>query len=472
MKHTEEILVAKRNNIIHLATVRHGITAYSHSDLEFTIDMTQTEWRVRNTMEDDPEYKQIIPYCVIRKGNKYLTYARAKGSGETRLLGSRSLGFGGHIDAQLFHDNTVSGRISEAANRELEEEIGLLGADVVEGQALGIINNDKDAVGEVHIGIYLEYIVSDNWEPKQREAGVADLQWLTLDELCEYSESYEMWSQMLISHIEKQTVTKRQRMTPALGMHEAQLAGVLVPQAVDGVEMSAEESIAHYARVSNPNNQLNIETSHKLIKYLIINSHWSPLDMVSMTVKLRTSRSVMAQVLRHWSFRFQEFSQRYSEVSEFDYSKVEARMIASGGNRQGSAGVCDDTTEIMQEMCHERAHQYTVLSQEGIAPECARDILPLATPTTAYMTGSVRSWVTYFWQRLCPHAQKEHRDLAWSIFSVFEKEFPYIADIVLNHRPVVTEIDWSSTRPAPLLLSSRGNVLVDQTPMSGDCQAT
>jgi len=464
MKHTEAILVAKRNDIIHLATNRDGITPYTHHDLEKKIDSVPTEWRVRNTMENNPEYKQLIPYCVVRKGNKYLTYARAKGSVESRLIGKRSLGFGGHIDAEAEEsDPTTTGRISAACDRELNEEVGLIDVDLLGAEVKGIINNDKDAVGEVHLGIYIEYEVIETWAYQQLEDGVADMKWQTLDELCETDEAYEEWSKMLIWHIEKETVTQRKKKTPTLGMHEAQLAGVLVPQDVDGMAMSSEESIAHYARVSNPNNQLNLETSHALISYLIKNSHWSPMDMVSMTVKIRTTRSVMAQVLRHWSFRFQEFSQRYAEVSEFDFSKVEARMKAVGGNRQGSAEVSDTMTNVMQVLCTERAEQYVQLVDgpesydgdlRGIAPECARDILPLATPTTAYMTGSVRSWITYFWQRLCPHAQQEHRELAWSIFAIFEKEFPFIADIVLNNRPKVIEEDWASVRPKTLVLAS------------------
>jgi len=233
-------------------------------------------------------------------------------------------------------------------------------------------------------------------------------------------------------------------------MHSARYAGVFNPAG----DMSPEDAIAFFARVSNPNNQMNYETAPRLLKFLVVNSHWSPFDMVQMSVKVRTTRSIAAQILRHWSFRFQEFSQRYAEVSEFDFSKVEARVKAAGGNRQGSAEVDEVQTHYMQELCAAQSQNYMTLTQDNgedlppLAPESARDILPLATPTTLYMTGSVRSWMTYFWQRLCPHAQKEHREVAWSMFAIFEEQFPMIADLVLNHRPQVVECDWSSDRPS------------------------
>tara|TARA_R110000851_G_scaffold39729_7_gene100736 strand:+ start:11515 stop:12147 length:633 start_codon:yes stop_codon:yes gene_type:complete len=210
MKHTESILTALRTEVIHLASNIHGITPYGHSELEAAIDKVLPRWLVRHEAENEPSFKQLIPYCVIRKRDKFLTYARAKGSGEERLLGNRSVGFGGHVDEdEEVEDTTNSGLIGYAAARELEEEIGLQDKDVLKAFAAGVINNDKDEVGKVHLGILIQFEVADSWEPTQLEAGVADLKWQTIDELFETSESYEVWSQMIISHTERMLVSKR-----------------------------------------------------------------------------------------------------------------------------------------------------------------------------------------------------------------------------------------------------------------------
>ncbi len=161
--------------------------------------------------------------------------------------------------------------------------------------------------------------------------------------------------------------------------------------------------------------------------------------MVDMIVQVETSKAVAIQMLRHWSFRFQEFSQRYAEVSELDYSHVEIRQKAEGGNRQGSAGENPEMSEAARHVCNMNALMYKELVDDNAAPESARMVLPMATLTTLYVKGSVRTWMTYFWQRLDPHAQKEHRDLAHQIFLIFQKEFPVIANLVLTHKPTVAE---------------------------------
>lgn len=233
-------------------------------------------------------------------------------------------------------------------------------------------------------------------------------------------------------------------------MKKPELVAITAPtvRSPEGHLLTAEDFIVYCARVSNPSNQHNLETAPKLLAYLVKQGHWSPFDMVHMTCFIHTSRAIMAQVLRHWSFRFQEFSQRYSAIADgTDWSHVEGRIKAQGGNRQGSATVDFTACDFMQDRCRDAAENYQSLidhKESPIAPECARMIMPLATPTTAYMTGSVRSWMTYFWQRLDAHAQKEHRELASGLFDIFREQFPNVAQMVATHRPTVIETapDW------------------------------
>ncbi len=204
--------------------------------------------------------------------------------------------------------------------------------------------------------------------------------------------------------------------------------------------MTAEESIVYMARVSSPNQRT--EDASGLLQYLVKHGHWSPFDMVDMTVEVETSGAIMAQILRHWSFRFQEFSQRYSPVADgIDWSHVEARMKAEGGNRQGSGEVNNEISLDLQDTCKSAESEYQVHLSDKVSPETARMILPRATPTRAYMKGSVRSWMTYFWQRLDAHAQKEHRELAEQLFEIFKGEFPVIADLVTRFKPQVMEVE-------------------------------
>jgi len=220
------------------------------------------------------------------------------------------------------------------------------------------------------------------------------------------------------------------------------LVGITAPTVIhpeDQRPLTAEEFIAYTARISNPSNQMNTATAPKLLTYLVKHSHWSPFDMVDMIVQVETSKAVAIQMLRHWSFRFQEFSQRYAEVSELDYSHVNIRQKAKGGNRQGSAEENPEMSEATRNVCNMSALMYKELIEDNAAPECARMVLSMATLTTLYVKGSVRTWMTYFWQRLDPHAQKEHRDLAYQIFLIFQKEFPVIANLVLTHKPTVAD---------------------------------
>jgi thymidylate synthase (FAD) len=206
-----------------------------------------------------------------------------------------------------------------------------------------------------------------------------------------------------------------------------------LPGAIPGLDekASAEDIIVYCARVSNPANQSNHETGDRLLRFCIRNGHWSVFETVSLTVEIKTSRAIAAQMLRHRSFVFQEFSQRYSTPSSFA-THAEMRPRNPGGNRQGSDEVEPlKHPNAVRALVHNHLAASTDLYQrlidEGVAPECARMILPLATPTTLYMTGSVRSWIHYFEQRTSTHAQKEHRLVAIEVQKHFNALFPTVA---------------------------------------------
>lgn len=196
---------------------------------------------------------------------------------------------------------------------------------------------------------------------------------------------------------------------------------------VDGID-SAEELIAYVARVSNPNNQKNTDSAGKLMRYLIKNKHWSPFELVHMTVEIKTSRAIAQQILRHRSFSFQEFSQRYSTATEFVDYPARRQDVK---NRQNSIDDMENDTKSW--FAHAQAevqglsHNYYMEALErGIAKEQARFLLPLSTATTLYMTGSVRSWIHYIQLRTDRSTQLEHREIASEIFDIFINNFPNI----------------------------------------------
>ena len=185
--------------------------------------------------------------------------------------------------------------------------------------------------------------------------------------------------------------------------------------------------IAYMARVSNPSNQDNTTTAPRLIKYLIKHKHWSPFEMVSMCLKIETTRSVAAQLLRHRSFSFQEYSQRYAQVS--------ARPVAQDlrlqdtSNRQNSIdGMNEHDKQHFQLQLQQHYEQslwlYNQMLSAGVAKECARDVLPLATPTTLYMHGNLRSWLTYCDLRCSNGTQLEHMSIAESAKEQIALYFP------------------------------------------------
>jgi thymidylate synthase (FAD) len=209
---------------------------------------------------------------------------------------------------------------------------------------------------------------------------------------------------------------------------KAQLVAITQPLGqLAEVCKTPEDILVYIARVSNPQNQANVETGAKLLRYCLEHSHWSVFEGVSATFELQTSRAIAAQILRHRSFTFQEFSQRYAAVTS-GHEPIELRMKGSS-NRQGSVGVASEDVQIVAELALEKAEQaYYELLGYGVAPESARFVLPLATTTTLYMTGSLRSWITYFMQRCDAHAQKEHRLLALEMRAQLAEQLPVLAE--------------------------------------------
>lgn len=196
----------------------------------------------------------------------------------------------------------------------------------------------------------------------------------------------------------------------------------------------AEEVIAYCARVSNPSNQLNFDTSEKLIGYLIKHKHWSPFEMASITMQIKTSRAIAPQILRHRSFTFQEFSQRYAAVDQSGLVLTAARR-QDNKNRQNSV---DDLSQNIKDEWETRQlnnwkssfEHYKWALDNGIAKECARAILPLGTSTTMYMSGTIRSWIHYIDLRSSNGTQREHIDIAEKCKEIIKKELPTIARAV------------------------------------------
>ena len=200
---------------------------------------------------------------------------------------------------------------------------------------------------------------------------------------------------------------------------------------------NCQELIAYCARVSNPSNQMNSETSEKLIKYLIKHAHWSPLEMVSACLEINTTRDIAHQIVRHRSFSFQEFSQRYADPDDqgelFEYS--EARL-QDQKNRQNSIEVDDEKLQLdwlhaqmkVIQACTE-AYEWAI--ENDIAKEQARKILPEGlTKTRLYMNGTLRSWIHYIELRGANGTQKEHMDIAHACARVIADIFPLAEDLV------------------------------------------
>ena len=193
----------------------------------------------------------------------------------------------------------------------------------------------------------------------------------------------------------------------------------------------AEENIVYMARVSNPQNQHNSETAPRLIRYLLKHKHFSPFEMASMQVEINTTRAIAAQVLRHRSFSFQEFSQRYSSAGDLPAIGLPHLRSQDLKNKQASHDDLDpEMVELMnkqiQQLYHSTFDYYEYLLDRGVAKECARSILPLGTPTRLYMSGTIRSFIHYIQIRAGIETQLEHRLIAQAVKDIFEEQLPNV----------------------------------------------
>lgn len=202
---------------------------------------------------------------------------------------------------------------------------------------------------------------------------------------------------------------------------------------------NAEEMIVKMARVSAPKNQDNMKTAPKLLKYLIEHEHWSPFEMAGMTMEIQTTRAIAPQILRHRSFTFQEFSQRYANTNKIGRIEMPNLRAQDPSNRQNS------TDDLVQKLgkpkladlyrkiaihFEEAEHIYQEMVSLGVAKESARFVLPLATPTRLYMHGTLRSWIHYILLRTKEGSQLEHKQIAEDIREVFHLQFPIISEAI------------------------------------------
>ena len=224
-------------------------------------------------------------------------------------------------------------------------------------------------------------------------------------------------------------------------MHDAKLVWVTP---------DAEKLIGKIARVSNPKNEDNPEVT-RLLKYLIAHKHWSPFEMASMCVEINTTRAIAQQILRHRSFSFQEFSQRYAPALDTDIPHLRRQDLK---NRQNSIDDIDEeTAQFLEDKIighfHDAKELYDSLLRHGIAKECARAVLPLNTTTRLYMSGTIRSWLHYIDLRSWHGTQWEHTQIALNCLDILKTELPTIADAMWPND--------SSRSTEPLLANSKGS---------------
>ena len=194
----------------------------------------------------------------------------------------------------------------------------------------------------------------------------------------------------------------------------------------------AEKMMAYIARVSNPSNQEN-EKYAGLLKYCIKHNHWSVFEQATMTLEIETTRAIAAQILRHRSFTFQEFSQRYADTQLLETIELPELRRQDSKNRQNSIDdldpkVVDTLNRQMNTLFSSAFALYNQMLEDGVAKECARMVLPLCTPTKLYMTGSCRSWIHYINLRSAHGTQKEHMDIAKQCACIFAGQFPAVAE--------------------------------------------
>ena len=203
------------------------------------------------------------------------------------------------------------------------------------------------------------------------------------------------------------------------------------------VTPDAEKTMAHIARVSNPDNQDNPNYSG-LLKYCIKHNHWSVFEQSTMTLEIETTRAIAAQILRHRSFTFQEFSQRYADAKLLETIELPELRRQDSKNRQNSIddldpAVIEKLEKQMNTLFSSAFSLYNQMLDSGVAKECARMVLPLCTPTRIYMTGSCRSWIHYINLRSAHGTQKEHMEIAEECRKVFVEQFPSVSE----------SLDWS-----------------------------
>ena len=216
-------------------------------------------------------------------------------------------------------------------------------------------------------------------------------------------------------------------------MSKVNLIGITKPSAYTGCT-TAEELVAWAARVSNPSNQNNTKTAPRLVQYLIRNQHWSPLEMVHVSMEIKTTRDIARQILRHRSFSFQEYSQRYADpTQDLGYELREARL-QDQKNRQNSIdnedrALQEDWNEQQLSVIHRARSAHKWATEHGIAKEQARSVLPEGnTESVMIMSGSLRSWVHYCQLRMDKATQKEHRIVAEQAWSIIKAHFPDVVE--------------------------------------------
>lgn len=221
-------------------------------------------------------------------------------------------------------------------------------------------------------------------------------------------------------------------------MSQVRLIALSQPVGLDGVQ-TAEELVAYCARVSNPSNQANHDTAPRLLSYLVRNHHWSPFEMVHAVIEVVTTRDIARQILRHRSFSFQEFSQRYAAVQ--DDAVIREARLQDAKNRQNSVETGDAELQVwwqekQQLIASQTQLAYEAALERGIAKEVARAVLPEGlTPSRLYMAGPVRSWIHYIQLRAGNGTQKEHREVAVKCRDELLKVMPSLKEILdeTNH---------------------------------------
>jgi len=216
-------------------------------------------------------------------------------------------------------------------------------------------------------------------------------------------------------------------------MQKVKLVSMSKPYGVQSGLYTAEDLIGYCARVSNPSNQNNVLTTEKLLRYCIKNEHWSIFEMVHLVIEINTTRDIARQIIRHRSFSFQEFSQRYADVSELGFTVREARLQDTK-NRQNSIETDNEdlkhTWAMKQEqLLHEAKLVYKWALDNGIAKEQARSILPEGnTNSRLYMAGTLRSWIHYCKLRMDNGTQKEHREIAKECWNILTDNFKFLRE--------------------------------------------